>query len=288
MIIVYFNPEQKHHRRILTSMFRSHVSSDKKLIPSNEFNQHMDLNNRAKLLVFAGMIRGEGLIYKWCVDNNKQFLYVDHAYINRGYKANSPTEEWMRVTHNSMTWNQNVHETSERWNYFFKDKHKLSTWCGNKGKNILVLPPSNATKYIFPESERWVNETVEAVRIATKAPVIIREKPEQPLIDSKTNAITGRQTFSHDLSIDEEIARAKVIITYNSAVPVTGIIRGVPCISSIHGAAYPMNTKIKELDNPPEPDRQGWLNQLVHHQFTGLEIKKGLIWPMLRKYGVTA
>lgn len=246
------------------------------------FNQE---NLKSELIVFAGMIRGGGLIYNWCRQNNRDFLYIDHAYISRGYNSSNPDKEWMRVTKSNFVWNKNVPESGERWKQHFAHRYHLKPWRSNGGKNILVLPPSNASKYLFPDCTTWMNSTMEKVRKALPdAPIVIREKPEQPVIHPITNQVVNRQKHEHQRSIEEEMENARLIVTYNSAVPVTGIMHGIPCISSYNGAAFPMNTPIAELDNPQEPDRQAWLNQLVHHQFSSAEMKNGMMWEMLKKY----
>lgn len=283
MIVFYINDAKKQHTRLIRSMYRSYIG-DRRLLSTEHFEKNLFLNENAKMIVFAGMIRGEGLIYKWCMENKKDFLYMDHAYLNRGYNSSNPKDEWMRVTQNGFVWNKNVPETGERWKKHFDKKHPLHNWRRNLGKNILVLPPSKATQYLFPDSVHWTNYVVDRLKKIHKAPIVIREKPDQVQIDPLTNSVTGREVHHHTRSIDSEIADAKVIVAYNSAVPITGIIQGVPCITSPQSAAYPMSTPEELWESLPEPNRLPWLWQLVNHQFTAEEFKNGIFWERIRKY----
>ena len=80
--------------------------------------QKRNKTKAAKCIMFAGIIRGEGNIYQYCIRNNKRFLYMDHAYINRGYSPN-PEEEWMRITDSRFSWNVFEERTPDRFNNFF-------------------------------------------------------------------------------------------------------------------------------------------------------------------------
>lgn len=283
MIVFYLNNKNQHHSRIIRTLYRS-CPYEKSLNATARFTDNTKINSKASVIVFAGMIRGEGLIYKYCQETGRNFIYVDHAYLNRGYDINSPDTEWMRVTQNMFTWNKLQPETPERWKQYFAEKHHLAPWNTHEGKNILVLPPSEATKYLFPESVEWTESTVKELVSRVNAPVKIREKPKQPVIDPITNQVINRLDIDHATTIDEELMKAKYVVAFNSAVPVQATLLGIPCITSMYSAAYPISVTLDRIKYPVEPNRQEWLNQLVHHQFTTNEMKSGNIWPMLEKY----
>jgi hypothetical protein len=283
MILFYLNNKNQKQAKFIRYLFRSYTG-EKHIQPTNRFDSNARLNLQAKWIVFAGIIRGEGLIYKYCKENNKKFLYVDHAYVDRGYNKVNEDLEWMRITPSSFTWHLNQPESNDRWEEFFGKKYQLSPWNSKQGKNILVLPPSEATKMLFPESEEWVKNTIEEISKHTSAPIVIREKPEQPVIDTLTNQVIDRKIITYENSIEKEMLDAKCIVTFNSAVPVLGTILGIPCYCSPHAAAYPMNVNLNYINDPPEPKRQEWLNQLVYHQYKTSEMKNGKVWKLLEKY----
>ena len=283
MILFYLNNQNKMQARFIRELYRS-CPHKKQLQSTARFLTNTKLNENADLIVFAGILRGDGLIYQYCKDNNKNYLYVDHAYLYRGYNERDTNNEWMRITPNSFTWNKNYLEPVDRWNQYFAKSFSLSQWQNNKGKQILVLPPSAATKYLFPESVDWMAKTIEKISQKTDAPIRIREKPLQPTVDPVTNKVIGGFTFAHDDTIEKELMDAKCIVTFNSAVPVLGTVLGIPCYCSPCSAAYPMSINIDEINNPCEPNRQNWLNQLVYHQYTTSEMRSGKVWNLLQKY----
>lgn len=283
MILFYINTQKLKQAKFVRYLFRSY-EGEKQAVATSKLNLNDPLLTKANLVVFTGIIRGEGLIYKYCLENNKNFLYIDHAYLERGYNPQSSQNEWTRITPNAFNWSSNYFELDDRWNGYFSQKYPLLPWNSNDGKKILVLPPSEATKAIFPESVSWMEKTIDEIKKRTNFPIYIREKPLQPVVDLTTNRVTGRLNFEHPNSIDQDMQEAKCIVTFNSAVPVTGIIRGIPCYCSSHAAAYPMNINLDEIGNPREPDRQNWLNQLVYHQYTSEELKNGTFWKIITKY----
>jgi hypothetical protein len=286
MILFYLNPQHLHHSRFIRSLYASYPGdrATKRLQSTARFLSNTKLNESADLIVFAGIIRGDGLIYKYCDQNNKNYLYLDHAYLYRGYNGRNPNEEWMRLTLNAFTWSKNQTESVDRWNQHFASSFSLSQWKGNTGKHILVLPPSAATKFLYPQSDEWMKKTINEISKKTNLPIKIREKPFQPVVDPITNNVTSAVTHEHNNPIEADMIDAKLIVTFNSAVPVMGTVLGYPCYCSPYAAAYPMNIDLDHINNPPEPDRQGWLNQLVYHQYTTNEMINGRAWKLLEKY----
>lgn len=283
MMIFYYNEDKANHARMIRYLYDSYDGA-KKIFKTSEFNANVDINLKAKILIFAGMIRGEGLIYRWCQSNSKEFLYLDHAYLGRGYNANDPNSEWMRITKSGFVWSSFENRSYARWQSMFSKDYRLSPWRSNGGKKILVLPPSTATKFIFDDCDVWMDQTMRLLKSKfDEADIVIREKPHQVVVDTKTNKIVSRIDHKHARTIEQEMEDARLIVTYSSAVPVTGMLMGIPCYTSKNAAAYPVSCNIDNIDDPLEPDRMSWIQQLVYHQYTVAEMKSGEFWKMLRE-----
>jgi hypothetical protein len=191
----------------------------------------------------------------------------------------------MRVTDTGFTWNHLEERDDARWNRYFANKYQLRPWNQNRDKpNILVLPPSLATQFLFPESKNWLDQTVRVLRTKTKKNIVVREKPMQPMLDTRNNII-DRVRYDHPLTIEQELDQACAVITFNSAVAVEATLRGIPVIGHATAACAPMNFNMDQMDDPPEPPRQAWLNQLVYHQYRTEEMVNGDIWKMLLDNG---
>lgn len=281
MIVFYKNDSQTHHSRLIDHLFDSYPGR-KSIAKTSEFFKNVRLNQAAKCIVFAGIIRGEGNIYHYCLRNNKRFLYMDHAYLNRGYRPD-PETEWMRITDSRFSWNVFEEQSPDRFNTFFGDQ--VSSIKGYRynslAEKILILPPSLATQFIFPESKVWLQKVVSFLSKNTKRDIVIREKPLQTKL-SPRNQVIEAVKIKHDKTIEEELADAYAVITYNSAVVVQAAMMGIPVHSHQNGCGAPISFNIEDIDNlPPEPPRRRWLHQLVHHQFRTAEMIDGSVWPMI-------
>ena len=279
MIIFYANKNNSNHVRILQA-FHDSYEGTKYIYPTEWFNKNIKINRQADIIVFAGIIRGEGAIYKWCQDNGKRFLYIDHAYINRGYNGAYPDQEWMRITDSDFVWNKMEHRGQDRWDGSFKNL-ELGRWDINYNKpNILVLPPSTATQYIYPESKTWLERAVRVIKDNSNKNIVIREKPIQMRLTAE-NTVESVMKFKHEKTIEAELQDAYRVVTFNSAVAVQATIMGIPAHCSQEGAAAPVRFQLNLMDGVPEPNRQAWLNQLMYHQFRTSEIADGTVWRLL-------
>lgn len=279
MIIFYYNKVQKDHTRLINHLYNSY-RGEKLLEPTSTFGRNARLNMKASAILFAGIIRGEGLIYKWCMENKKRFFYLDHAYLERGYRPRSPGSEWFRITDTGFTWNKFENKQFDRWDRFFAKKYPIQPWRANNGQDILVLPPSLATKYLFTSAETWTDQILRKLKEVTDRKIIVREKPNQPIINDR-NHVIDRVIYEHANNIYKELQNTHCVVTYNSAVPVEATILGIPCYSSPQGSSFPINIDIDNIDKPTEPNREAWLHQLIHHQYNTDEMINGEVWRLL-------
>lgn len=279
MFVFYQNPEKQEHVRLIKMLYDS-CRKNKILLNTSQFTSHARLNLASERIIFAGMIRGEGTIYKWCQEREKKFLYIDHAYLHRGY-GDSPNNTWMRVTDTGFCWTGLEEKSSGRWDRFFSQHYPLKPWMSNQDKkNILILPPSLSTQWLFPESKLWLQNTLKLLSSYTDREIVIREKPFQPVINHR-NVIVGKVKHDHDQTIDEQLNDAYMVATFNSAVAIQATLMGIPVYTSDECAASPMSMNLNYIDAPPEPARNKWSRQLVHHQFNIEEMQSGEIWKML-------
>ena len=125
-------------------------------------------------LTMYGILAGSGEVYKWCEKENRHFYFMDHGYFTNAH--DSPN--WLRITKNKHCQNVLQEKPSDRYEKNFKQAVK--PW--NKGKKILVLPPTNAIANFFDATD-WLDNTVQTLKKNTDREIDIREKPYNPTID---------------------------------------------------------------------------------------------------------
>jgi hypothetical protein len=230
----------------------------------------------ADLYIISGFLRGTGLILKKCIEQNKRYMFIDHAYFSKGYK--DPC--WMRVCLNNISYDvpsQNF--DNKRFLKHFEYKYKLEKWKGaGKKSHILILPPTGATAWAMNASD-WLDDTIKSIQNITDTKIIVRQKPDNPIVDNLGNLIKMEKTENpRPLEDDIRTANAVVIYNSNSAIEITKY--GKPIICHSDCAAKSISFDLKDLKNlkafNEEPNRAQLFNNLSWNQFTLKEMKDGL------------
>ena len=229
----------------------------------------------ADLIVISGILRGTGLVYKECVKQNRNFLFVDHAYFNKGYED----PNWMRISRNRHVFGPKlVGHNSDRYDKFFKKKYPILDWHGGTGDYILLMPPTHAMGWIS-EQPNWEQDAVNVIRTVTDRPIKIRVKPENPIVDDAGNLVRMERNTTKDVPLLDDLPGARAVFVFNSNAAIEALRVGVPVICSDWCAAFPIAHTLDQVDLEgllPEPDRQQLFNDLSYAQFTQQEMRDGL------------
>ena len=136
----------------------------------------------------------------------------------------------------------------------------------------------------MPRMSNWFLQTYDEIRKHTDRPIIFRPHPRCRLehIERGLKHVY-RQDPRHlngtyddfDMGFDNVWAT----ISYSSNPGIHSIIEGVPAFVSTHSLAYEAGNDIDflhNIENPIRPDRQQWLNDYAHTEWTVEEISQGL------------
>lgn len=224
-------------------------------------------------IFFMGIAYGAGHLYKWCLKNNRDFYYIDHAYVLAGYNLSF---EWMRITRNEFLYNKTCTSSAERHNRYF-GHIRCKKFRGLKGKYILASAPSDGVEYVFPGSRSWFKHNLDILSKDLGLPVRIRPKRIQVRMDPYGQIREIRKNEVRPLAMD--LADAACIFTYNSNLAVDAAIEGIPVYVNQRNAAWPIS---QQLGSIVEPDTDSWLASLLTHQFNSEEMLAGQILPILQ------
>jgi hypothetical protein len=130
------------------------------------------------------------------------------------------------------------------------------------GRHIVVAMPTQPYSALHG-TERWTDQTVEALNKLTDRPICIRSK------ESKT-------------PLWRELEGAHALVTHGSNAANEAIIFGCPvfCDTSC-AAALVGKTDIREIEAPAYPDRAPWLHSLAYSQFSEPELTDGTLWRLI-------
>ena len=227
-------------------------------------------------LTMYGILAGSGEIYKWCEKENKNFYFMDHGYFTNAH--NHP--HWLRITKNKHCQNILQEKPTDRYEKYFKQD--IKPW--NKGKKILVLPPTNAIANFFNVTD-WLSKTLKILKDNTDREINVREKPYNPTIEIDHVGATVKvdKPTVHKGNIDWQDYYATV--TYNSNTMIASLANGVPVFcDKINSAAAPISeTDLSKIETPKYGDRIALFSSLAYNNWTLQEMTNGTAWRMLNE-----
>ena len=127
--------------------------------------------------------------------------------------------------------------------------------------------------------EAWIMDQVEAIRAVSDRPIVIRPHPRSPLqIGTLNNTITIEKpqklvdTYdSFDMHFDYH-----AVVNYCSGPGIQAAISGTRPIVGTYSLALPVSVAIADLEKPYGIDRDQWLVEICHTEYTLQEITQGL------------
>lgn len=125
--------------------------------------------------------------------------------------------------------------------------------------------------------EEWVSKTVSQIRNLTSRRVYVRSHPRYPIKQfdkSITIEIPKKLAGTYD-SFDFD-HNYHVVVNYNTGPSVVSAINGTPIICDESGLAFPVSDSIENIENPRLQDREEWLIDLCHKEWTLEEIAQGI------------
>lgn len=202
-------------------------------------------NNRPPPSISYGFLRGTEKIFQDCIAQNQEWWEID-----RGYFKPNHFDGYYRISHNGIMAPMQCNALpSDRWDRL---GIALRPWRDDlEGKPVLICPPTDAVEKLYD---------------------ITADFTDFPLTDHKR--IRDKRS---NVPLEEDLSNCSKVITYNSAVALEALTRGIPAYCHL------LKADINRGD-----DRRPLFNWLAYNQFTLNEFKSGEAWKIahsLQKYG---
>lgn len=139
----------------------------------------------------------------------------------------------------------------------------------------------------LPSMEAWIYRQIVRLREITDRPIIVRPHPRSALNPKllPSNIVFEEphhlaNTYDNfDLHFD-----CHAVINYNSGPGIQAAISGTRPIVDRSSLAYPVSVSYAELEQPYLIDRDKWLVEICHTEYTLSEIKQGLWLKRIANY----
>jgi hypothetical protein len=136
----------------------------------------------------------------------------------------------------------------------------------------------------MPSMSQWLLDTIDTIRTHSERPILFRPHPRCPLptIENEFKNVYRQQPVQLPNSYDDfdmGFDNVHATISYSSNPGVHSIINGIPAFVGTSSLAYDVANDIDfmhDIEDPIMPDRQQWLNDYSHTEYTLEEISQGL------------
>lgn len=130
----------------------------------------------------------------------------------------------------------------------------------------------------IPSMEEWITTQIERIRQFTDRPIVVRPHPRSPLntkllpkdIVFETPHPLANTYDSFDMHFD-----CHAVVNYNSGPGIQAAISGTRPVVDRTSLAYPVSISYAELEQPYLIDRDRWLVEICHTEYTLNEIQQG-------------
>lgn len=127
-----------------------------------------------------------------------------------------------------------------------------------------------------PSMVNWVQQKIQEIRQFSSRPIVVRPHPRSLFrldMPGVTLQLPNKLVNTYDsFDIDYNF---HCVINHNSGPAVQAAIFGIPVICDQSSLAFPVSAVIENIETVTLPDRQQWLTQLSHTEWTVAEIAEG-------------
>lgn len=134
----------------------------------------------------------------------------------------------------------------------------------------------------MPNLHQWTAETIREIRKYTDRKIVIRPHPRCPItaVQQQFHHVIiqtpVRQAGTYD-DYDLRFDNAYAVVNHSSNPGIRAVINGYPIFTGPNSLAQPVaNHSLALIESPLMPQRQQWLNDFAHTEWTVQEIAAGL------------
>jgi hypothetical protein len=161
----------------------------------------------------------------------------------------------------------------------------LQSWQ-TEGSSILICGQHDKSLQWqgMPRMSEWVMRTIESIQRFSDRAIIFRPHPRCPLMHIerefknvyRQNPVKLNGTYD---DFDMSFNNVHATVSYSSNPGIHSILNGVPAFVGTSSLAYDVGNDIDflhDIETPLMPDRQQWLNDYAHTEWTIEEISQGI------------
>lgn len=222
-------------------------------------------------VVWSGRMRDNKIIYEDFVSSGRPVVVLEVGMLDRG-----------------RTWKVGMNGTGlDCYSYTDLDHdrpRKLGISVGDwktDGKDIVIaLQRHDSLQWQGqPPASHWLENVVQQIKKFSDRHIVVRPHPRQRIAmpQGVTVVTPVKQPGTYDgFDYHRCLDNAWAVVNHNSGPGVQAILQGIPAFVDSSSLAGPVgNNDLRQIENPQRPDRESWLRQICHSEWTVKEIVQG-------------
>lgn len=231
-------------------------------------------------VLWNGRLAKNRAVYEEYRRQGKPVIIIEIGALNRGVT-------WKISVNNVTAKGYYGHLDNLDWDRPTKLGLKLSAPATTKPHIVIALQHIRSLQVADIDMYSWLTTTLSILRSNTDRPIVVRPHPRCPMplpagITIERPVPVANTYDSFDMSFD-----CHAVVNYNSGPGIQAAIAGVRPIVEGTSLAYPVGVGFADIEYPYNKDRDLWLTQISHTEYTVEEIRNGLwlkrILPALTK-----
>jgi hypothetical protein len=223
-------------------------------------------------VLWAGRMSANQAVYEHYRSQGRPVIVIEIGALYRG-------NTWKIAVNNITAQGYYGHLDNLDWDRPRKLKISLATQLRPKPNIIVALQHDRSLQVTGTNMTDWLHTTLSILGNNTDRPITVRPHPRcrldmRHLPQDVTVEVPNKLPNTYD-SFDMHYD-CHALVNYNSGPGIQAAIAGVRPVVEFSSLAYPVGVGFADLEQPYTKDRELWLTQICHTEYTVDEIKRGL------------
>ena len=222
-------------------------------------------------VLWHGRMLANQQVYEHYRAQGKPVIIIEIGALYRG-------NTWKIAVNNITSKGYYGHLDKLDWDRPAKLKISLATQIGSKPNIIIAAQHDRSLQVSGVDMTDWVKTTINILRNKTDRPITIRPHPRcRLMVNNLSPGVTiesprklANTYDSYDMHFD-----CHAVVNYNSGPGIQAAIAGVRPIVEFSSLAYPVSVGVADIEQSYTKDRDLWLTQICHTEYTVDELQRG-------------
>lgn len=224
-------------------------------------------------VLWHGRMKANREIYEHYRARGRPVIVVDIGALYRG-------DTWKVAVNHVNRQGYYGHEQDLDWDRPLKLKISLAQPVGTQPHICIAAQHERSLQVAdLPAQGEWVMQQIQAVRNWSDRPILVRPHPRSPLRLPRLPAgviIEQPRPVANTYDSFNMHFDCHAVINHCSGPGIQAAIAGCRPVVSEQSLAWPVSVQLQDIERPYHVDRDRWLVEICHTEYTLEELKQGL------------